>query len=256
MKATIYTLFWMMTSMILNIGSAYAQQTPQYIDLGLPSGTLWATCNIGANNPWEYGDYFAWGETTTKKSYSWAFYQYADGNYDKIIKYCNKSFYGNNGHTDKLKTLEKEDDAANANIGPDWSMPTIEQYRELMENCTSEWTYNFNNKGVAGRILKSKKNDSERRWKPNKHRVIRILLVFIAQHRKSGQCRSAILPFRLHQLVQQQFPLLWTVCATGTCHEIKHTKLYPQRPFIPHIRKKISIFVSFCIIFEYLWSEF
>jgi hypothetical protein len=161
MKATIYTLFWMMTSMILNIEAASAQQSPQYIDLGLPSGTLWATCNIGANNPWEYGDYFAWGETTTKKSYSWAFYQYADGNFDKIIKYCNKSFYGNNGHTDKLKTLEKEDDAANANLGPDWCMHTIEQYRELMENCTSEWTYNFNNKGVAGRILKSKRNDSE-----------------------------------------------------------------------------------------------
>ena len=76
-----------------------------YVDLGLPSGTLWATCNVGASKPEGYGNYYAWGETKTKTTYNWDTYKYANGNYDELTKYCNKSDYGNNGFTDKLTTL-------------------------------------------------------------------------------------------------------------------------------------------------------
>ena len=65
-------------------------QGHEYIDLGLPSGTLWATCNVGANSPEEYGDYFAWGETTPKTIYDWSTYQYGSSS-STLTKYCNYS---------------------------------------------------------------------------------------------------------------------------------------------------------------------
>jgi hypothetical protein len=111
-----------------------------YVDLGLPSGTLWATCNVGADNPWDYGDYFAWGEISTKSTYSWSNYKYANGTYDKLTKYCNKSSYGNNGYTDSRTTLEKSDDAAYKNWGKGWCMPTQAKVQELKEKCTWTWT--------------------------------------------------------------------------------------------------------------------
>ena len=135
-----------------------ASGSHQYVDLGLPSGTLWATCNIGANNPWDYGDYFAWGETTTKTTYSWSNYKYANGGSDKLTKYCNKSDYGYNGFTDSRTTLEKSDDVAYQKWGKDWCMPTKKQCYELYNNCTYERTTNYQGKGVAGIIFKSKKN--------------------------------------------------------------------------------------------------
>ena len=161
MKPKFLTLILLLTSLLWHTATASAQQGHDYMDLGLPSGTLWATCNIGAENPWQPGDYFAWGETSTKAQYDWSFYQYADGNYDKLIKYCNKSTYGNDGYTDRLRVLEDADDAANAIWGTEWHIPTVAQYKELMDNCTNEWTVNYKGKGVAGRIFKSKKNDNE-----------------------------------------------------------------------------------------------
>ncbi|MBR5982860.1 MAG: InlB B-repeat-containing protein [Bacteroidales bacterium] len=119
-----------------------------YVDLGLPSGTLWATCNVGANSPEEYGDYFAWGEITTKSTYSWSTYQYCNGNNSTFTKYCNNSSYGNNGFTDNLTTLEANDDAATANWGSNWRMPTNDEFNELKNNCTVIWT---TQNGVYGR---------------------------------------------------------------------------------------------------------
>ncbi len=140
-------------------GGSSSSDGHQYVDLGLPSGTLWAACNVGANNPWDYGYYFAWGETTTKSTYSWSNYKYCkDGDYHKLTKYCNRSDYGNNGYTDSRTTLERSDDAAYQNWGSDWCMPTQAQFQELLDNCTNEWTTNYQGKGVAGRIFKSKKN--------------------------------------------------------------------------------------------------
>jgi len=145
-------------------GGAAAQpkrDTHQYVDLGLPSGTLWATCNVGATNPEDAGDYFAWGETTPKSTYSWDNYTYCrEGSSLKLTKYCNMSDYGYNGFTDSRTTLEKSDDAATANWGSDWCMPTQEQFQELYDNCTTEWTTNYQGKGVAGRLFKSKRNDN------------------------------------------------------------------------------------------------
>ena len=111
-----------------------------WVDLGLPSGTKWATCNVGANNPKEYGDYFAWGETSTKDTYNWSTYRYCNGDYNTLTKYCNNAEYGNNGFTDALTTLEASDDAATANWGAGWRMPTHSEMQELYDNCTHEWT--------------------------------------------------------------------------------------------------------------------
>ena len=102
-----------------------------YVDFGLPSGTLWATCNVGANAPWEYGDYFAWGETTPKTTYNWSNYKYCKGVSDQLTKYCNDLYSGYNGFTDNLTVLQSMDDAATANWGNGWRMPTRKQWDEL-----------------------------------------------------------------------------------------------------------------------------
>ncbi len=122
----------------------------EYIDLGLPSGLLWATCNVGAEAPEDYGDYFAWGETQPKSIYNWSTYQYCNGSNNTLTRYCNKSSYGYNGFTDNLTTLLPEDDVATANWGSGWCMPTEEEWQELYQNTTHTWT---NLKGVNGRLF-------------------------------------------------------------------------------------------------------
>ena len=126
-----------------------------YVDLGLPSGLLWATCNVGANTPEEYGDYFAWGETQPKDVYSWSTYQYCVGSNNTLTKYCSRSMYGYNGFTDSLTILLPEDDPATANWGNGWCTPTKEQWKELLENTTNKRT---TQNGVKGRLFTSKKN--------------------------------------------------------------------------------------------------
>ncbi|MBO7652929.1 MAG: InlB B-repeat-containing protein [Bacteroidales bacterium] len=114
----------------------------EWVDLGLPSGTKWATCNVGATTPEGYGNYYAWGETESKDTYSWGNYKYsAEGaSYQdaKLTKYCNVAQHGNNGFTDALTTLESIDDAATVNWGVGWRMPTGEEMNELLNNCTHE----------------------------------------------------------------------------------------------------------------------
>ncbi len=126
-----------------------------YIDLGLPSGTLWATCNVGANNPEDYGDYFAWGETEPKSDYSWNTYKYGSQS-DELTKYCTDSDYGKNGFTDNKTVLAPEDDAATVNWGGDWRMPTIAEQKELLYECHWKWTDNYNNTGISGCIVTGK----------------------------------------------------------------------------------------------------
>ena len=126
-----------------------------WVDLGLPSGLKWASCNIGATTPEGYGNYYAWGETTTKEDYSWETYKHANGAYNKLTKYCYDASSGNNGFTDSKTTLESEDDAATANWGDDWRMPTDAEWTELQENCT--WTWTTQN-GVNGYQVASKTN--------------------------------------------------------------------------------------------------
>ena len=130
-----------------------------YVDLGLPSGLLWATCNVGADNPEDYGDYFAWGETQPKDTYSWSTYQYCNGGdgWNTLTKYCNNSSYGYNGFTDDLTSLLPEDDAATANWGSDWRMPTKEEWQELYNNTTHTWT---TQNGVNGRLFTASNGNS------------------------------------------------------------------------------------------------
>ena len=103
----------------------------EYVDLGLPSGTLWATCNVGAKNPWDYGDYFAWGETKPKDDYTWDTYTAGEA----------------------PSPLDAAHDAATANWGINWRMPTKDEYQELLDNCEWEWTNDYNSTGVHGYIV-------------------------------------------------------------------------------------------------------
>ena len=107
-----------------------------YVDMGLPSGTLWATCNVGAHTPEEFGDYFAWGETEPRDYYAWVTYKWCWGTGDAFTKYQFSA-----------AVLELEDDAAYVNWGPSWCMPTSDQLEELRNSCTWRWMeYN----GVIG----------------------------------------------------------------------------------------------------------
>ena len=134
----------------------------KWVDLGLPSGLKWATCNVGANAPEEYGDYFAWGETepyyssqtpltwkTGKTGYDWASYKWCNGSSNTQTKYCTSSSYGT---VDNKAVLDPEDDAARANWGGSWRMPTDEEWTELRTECT--WTGTTQN-GVYGSVFGS-----------------------------------------------------------------------------------------------------
>ena len=102
--------------------------TDDWVDLGLPSGLLWATRNVGATSPTDFGDYFAWGETAPKSSYGKDNLLYYNQTSDEWMKY--------NG-TDGLTTLQADDDAAIANYGG--RTPMAYEWKELNENTTSEW---------------------------------------------------------------------------------------------------------------------
>lgn len=131
-----------------------------WIDLGLPSGIKWASCNIGAEKPEDYGNYYAWGEVLPKEYYSWATYKYANGTSEeapKLTKYCNKANYGDNGFIDNKTTLDPEDDAAHVNWGGSWRMPTDAEWQELQDNCT--WTWTTQN-GINGYRVTSKTNSN------------------------------------------------------------------------------------------------
>jgi uncharacterized protein (TIGR02145 family) len=128
-----------------------------YVDLGLPSGLLWATCNVGASAPEDYGDYFAWGETQPKDTYLWSTYQHCNGSNSTMTKYCTNADYGNNGFVDNQTTLFPEDDAATANWGSGWRMPTKEEWQELLDNTTVTWT---TQNGVNGRLFTASNGNS------------------------------------------------------------------------------------------------
>lgn len=133
----------------------------EYVDMGLPSGLFWATCNIGSNNPEEYGDYFAWGETEIKDSYDLANYKYSvegsDELHPQLTKYCNIPSYGYNGFTDTLTVLLPEDDAATTNWGNGWRTPTAEEWQELYSNTTIRLT---KQNGVYGCLITAHNGNS------------------------------------------------------------------------------------------------
>lgn len=111
---------------------------PHMIDLGLPSGTLWACCNVGASMPAEYGGLYAWGETQTKSDYTWDTYKYGwyyPGDFSHLVDIGN----------DIAGTSY---DVATAKWGEPWRMPSLEQIEELVENCVVEYT---TQSGISGK---------------------------------------------------------------------------------------------------------
>ena len=158
----------------------------EYVDLGLPSGLKWATCNVGADDPEEYGDYFAWGDTVPyykpghaqddlqtygkddkKKTdgYVWSTYKWCNGSSNNLTKYCSNSDYGYNGFKDGKTTLDAKDDAASYNWGGRWRMPTETDWVELLDdnNCKWEWfdAGNTDFGGIAGYKVTSLKKGYE-----------------------------------------------------------------------------------------------
>ena len=123
-----------------------------WVDLGLPSGLKWATRNLGAVNPEDYGDYYAWGEVETKNNYSWQTYCWSNGSYDKLTKY---NIDGSVGTVDNTTLLLPQDDIAGIRLGDAWRMPTESEFEELRSNCTWTWTVRG---GVKGALVESKTN--------------------------------------------------------------------------------------------------
>ena len=119
----------------------------QAIDLGL--SVKWASCNVGANEPWEYGDLYSWGEVETKSEYYWDTYKFY--NNGKFTKYNSNSDYG---IVDNKNILEPEDDVAHVKWGGNWRMPTLQEQVELMNNCS--WTWTVLN-GINGYLVVSNK---------------------------------------------------------------------------------------------------
>ena len=107
----------------------------EYVDLAL--SVKWATCNVGASKPEEFGGYYAWGETEEKSNYNWSTYKWRNGSYDSHTKYCTNSYYGT---VDNNTTLDPEDDVAHVKWGGTWRMPTLDEQLELLNNCTCTWT--------------------------------------------------------------------------------------------------------------------
>lgn len=114
----------------------------EYVDLGL--SVKWATCNVGSPVTYGDGEFYAWGETKTREpeTYNYANYPYyKDGQKNKVTKYGkNPKYWGVEGENpDSLTVLLPEDDAATANWGNGWRMPTKVEFQELLDNCTWEW---------------------------------------------------------------------------------------------------------------------
>lgn len=117
-------------------GAGSGVESVAWVDLGLPSGLLWATCNLGADSPEGYGDYYAWGETAPKSVYNWTTYQHCKGHPYELTKYCTDSRYGHNGFTDDLTILQAIDDAATQKLGNGARIPTRAEWDELINNTT------------------------------------------------------------------------------------------------------------------------
>lgn len=144
-------------SYIINVDKANQMNGHEYVDLGLPSGVKWATCNVGATSPEEYGDYFAWGETEgymsgkkefAENTYRWYMsttskdseeFEITTMGYNKYVEKTKASVQGYNGFYDDKTVLDLEDDAAHVNWGGNWRMPTFAEQTELRNSCKWNW---------------------------------------------------------------------------------------------------------------------
>ena len=139
----------------------------EWVDLGLPSGTLWATTNMGARTPDDYGNFNTWGDTGIH-DYKWSDYYYCEGSENTLTKYCTDSSYGIEGFTDGLTELLPEDDNATVRLGSGWQMPSIAQWQELLDSnyTTTTWT-SLN--GYHGTLVTSNSNGKSIFLPPSGH---------------------------------------------------------------------------------------
>ena len=154
------TLLATVATMFVACGEKDDDSGSEVVDLGLPSGTLWAKTNLGAKKAWDRGDCYAWGETLPKTDFICETYKYCNGTDSSLTKYCNDSNCGKDGFTDAFTTLEPADDAANAVLGAGYSMPTEADWNELLANVVWVWTSNYKEHNVSGFIAyKAKSSD-------------------------------------------------------------------------------------------------
>lgn len=126
-------LFWAaMGVALISMVFAGCNENSNVVDLGLPSGVKWTTCNLGAEKPWNYGNYYAWGETETKEEYNFETYKYS------------------------------KNDAATAVLGSDYSTPSIDDWYELRNQCYWVWTSNYNEQGTSGYIVYKAKSEEDK----------------------------------------------------------------------------------------------
>ena len=128
----------------------------EWVDLGLPSGLLWAKCNLGATTPEKFGDYYAWGETLPKNEYSMATYSYynQEGENYTLNKYNTQE---SEGLADSLTVLEAADDAATSLLGDGARIPTVAEWQELLDNTVCTWT---TQNGVNGELFTAANGNS------------------------------------------------------------------------------------------------
>lgn len=107
------------------------EKDSRYVDLGL--SVIWASCNVGADSPEEYGGYYAWGETEEKAKYDWTTYKWCNGTEHSLSKYCYNRYEGT---VDNKRTLDPKDDVAHVKWGSGWRMPTLNEAKELVDKCS------------------------------------------------------------------------------------------------------------------------
>lgn len=131
----------------------------EYVDLGLTSGNLWATCNVGANKPEELGNTYKWGEVEPSNSLPGDYYKHGigEGVSYEFTKYCNDSNKGYKGYVDNKHTLDLTDDAAYVNWGSYWRIPSVEDVDELIDECNYS---NITRNGISGKLFVSKSNQN------------------------------------------------------------------------------------------------
>ena len=134
---------------------------PQAVDMGTVvngKNIKWASFNIGASSPEEYGLYYAWGETEPKENYSWSTYKWCNGSYNTLTKYNTSSSYGT--VVDNKTVLDPADDVASVKLGGKWRMPTDAEWTELRTKCTWTWKTNYNWSGINGILVTATNGNS------------------------------------------------------------------------------------------------
>ena len=144
----------------LSMGIISCGHEHEYVDLGL--SVKWATCNLGATKPEEYGLYYQWGDTQGYGSDTsdGKYFYWTDENDNVSYKWSNDRFGNSFTKYNKVEdnaVLDREDDAASIALGDGWRMPTNAEWMELRENCTWTWTKDYNGTGVSGRVVTSNK---------------------------------------------------------------------------------------------------